>query len=68
VRHLAEIGHTVAADQILSQRQRQLGSGIYELRGFNLLAQGDGLPVDVRNFDADRRFSRDALNEDRFGL
>ena len=39
-----------------------------ELRRFDDFAQGYGLALVVRNFDADGGFAGDALDEDRFGL
>src|SRR2546430_14458507 len=38
------------------------------LRRFDDFAQGYGLALVVRNFDADVGFAGDALDEDRFGL
>ena len=63
-----QIGNAVAADQVFAKRQRQLGRRIDELGGFDLLAQGDGLAIRVGDFDAHRRFSGDALDQNRFGF
>src|SRR5580692_2620826 len=34
----------------------------------SICSQGDGLPVGVRDFDSNRRFSRDALDQNGFRL
>src|SRR5579864_1978967 len=59
---------TRLADQVLAEGESELRGRIDEFGGFDLLAQRDGLAVRVGHFDANRRFSRDALDQDRFGL
>ena len=67
VRHLRQVGHADAPNQIFSQRQGQLRRGIHVFRRFDDLAQLNRLPVLIRHFDADRGFARYALDQNGLG-
>ena len=68
MRHRREIGDVRLAVNGLAERQRQLRRRAPVHFRFEELAQRDLLAGVVRNLQADRRFARDAIDEDGFGL
>ena len=57
-----------SADQIFAQRQRELRRELHEFRRLDYLAQCDCFAMRVRHFNSDGGFSRDALDQKRFGF
>ena len=68
VRHGAQLGDSDAAVDLLAQRQSQRRTRGRKGLGFEYFAQHDGFPVGVRDLDADRGFSRNALDQQGLGF
>ena len=68
VRHRIERGHLDAAVDVLAQRDGQRRRRSVEFVGFQNLAQADHFALRIGDFDADRGFSWNAFDENRFGL
>jgi len=68
VRHRSQIRHANPPVQIAAHRQRQLARGAHKLLRFQNLPERNRLPVDVRHFNANRGFSRNAFDQNRFRL
>src|SRR5439155_27339552 len=68
VRHGFQRANFDASVNILAEADGHFRSRVLELLGLQDLAQADHFAARIRHLDADRRFPRDALDQNRFGL